>query len=212
MSDFIADIANNENWRYLYSVNKEAVPKLNPKTGEYSGYYPMADLLIPLMITAPLIIVNIASYTAKSTWRYAGKITRSFPFSPVNPGDSVITESKNLIFDKWSNVGGSPYITKVASGQNLIIFDSANQSQYYNQYRINYTPPKWFIDFEIVVYQFTGDISFTYNLLDEEINRVNTRLTNQIERNTNILLNAIRNAAFGSSNNQSNQGNSPFGY
>lgn len=135
------EINNPLNWSIVYTNQLNAVPIR--ENNQIIGYLPMVDLIIPIVLHNPIIAVDIKTLVPVGRlWRYAGKMSRVVDFAL---GEAFSSDERKFLFlNRW----------------NICLFDER-----LTDYRVVYSPPRWFISLNISVYQFEGNVDLPFNFL-----------------------------------------------
>ncbi|MFK0729984.1 MAG: hypothetical protein ACFKPT_25140 [Gloeotrichia echinulata GP01] len=145
MSLNLQDI-NNFSLQYSISVPATSIDMLNGK----NIYARLTNIIVPVIFNRPIISISVTtSVPAGKIWYYAGRCTR---VTPTALGESFV-DNNPLFLGK----------------RNLILFESQEFD-----YTIEYSPPRWFIDVNLGIYQYNGP----YMSLESELNTIKSLLLN----------------------------------
>lgn len=122
-----------------------------------NAHIPIAAWDLGVLSNAEIFAILVNSSNAKQSWRWAGTITRLFPFQP--------------------NVDTSP-IGKASTREDSLQLNRAAVIRFERLSPLSFTffyhPPKWFKDVRIRVWEFIGE---TYNPRQEQLDRIENAVT-----------------------------------
>jgi hypothetical protein len=148
---------NAKDWVLRANQFKTAQLKVAATKTKDAQYLPIPNINLGIKFKAGVLAIGINSQFARPTWSFGGKIYQvvGFPNNfDITPIGGALANEKELPIDKviiWQLL---PRITN-------------------SDYTLLYSPPRWFRDVRIKVWQYTGE---EYNFVDSTLNNIETKL------------------------------------
>lgn len=154
-----ADLQNSANWDLAYSVNKEA-----EKVGGFSVKR-IPDIVLPTYVNSKIIATYTDSDAAPLSWKTSGYVQKE-----ISIGITV----------------GNNQNTKFEFSRKIPLRKAASFSLpgYGENYKLVFSPHKWFLDISLSVWVYTGDLS---DDLIQQLELVRIDLL-RVEKKLDILL------------------------
>ncbi|WP_414622052.1 hypothetical protein [Calothrix sp. CCY 0018] len=155
MSDYLADLKNDNNWQQVYTDSKTV---LYDAAG---GYRPLPVFEIPITFDSPLLIIRTLSDGAKFTWRFSGVLSQRISMSNV----------------------ASPVPTAALNYNRLRINRSSllHFPRYNTDYELIFEPYTWIKNINLAIWSYSG--VFTNELFaqveevrDNELSRIESKI------------------------------------
>ena len=98
MTNLIADLKNDNNWRQAYQDERSVV------FDEAGGYSPLPAFEIPITFDSHLLAVRTLSNNAKFTWRFSGVLSHLFELGNALNANLAIILSKAVLSKAQASV------------------------------------------------------------------------------------------------------------
>jgi len=144
MGNLVVQLDNSSNWNTFYSTTVTATPDANG-----SSFAAIPEYTVPILADKHIIAVSISASNAKPTWHFGGFLNQKIPTGLTVGGlpSTDAVQKRRLYLDRLT----------------LLIF-----RQLTSTYSISVEVPKWFSDFTLVIFEYTGPQSdSTENLINQ---------------------------------------------
>ena len=160
MSEPLLELSNPGNWEQVYDEQFVALDAPNNR------YYPLSDVIVPILFTTPILAFAASSQAAQQNWRL-GYWARQY-IAPTGIGTGAL-EARQI----------KAYLNRTV----LQKFDLLAA-----QYQVRLSFPYWLRRVDAAIWQYTGPISdSTEFLINDQIDLVRVDLL-RIEQKINTLL------------------------
>ena len=157
MSDTLIQLSDSSNWSYRGQVSKTARSEtINRRV----KYFPIPMFDLGFTLNARFLAVEVLVREAKVTWRSGGFLNQSQPIAfatKASPKGQAVSNSAFLLINRT----------------NLVTFPRLSGKSY----RLVYSPPFWFRDVRLRVWQYRGlESNFTEDTVKRIEDKVNQLL------------------------------------
>ncbi len=146
MSDTQIQFTEISNWVLRVNIQKRAIRRVENGKEKYD---PIAPFDLGITLNARFLAVAALIEYGRPTWVHGGFLNQQYPFplnTNISPFQTAITQSQFLLINTVK----------------IVQFPRLSGSNY----RLWYTPRKWFRDIRIKVWQYRGE---EYNFVDSTL-------------------------------------------
>ena len=127
----ILDLANSNNWEPFWST------QVNALQAGANSYYPIPEIICPVLVTSHIIAVNIVQTKGKSYWKFGGFLNQKlFSGTTLSTTPDLNAFTKRKLFLNRVMLFNFPKLTP--------------------NYSLSFEVPYWFEDVSIAVWAYTG--------------------------------------------------------
>lgn len=143
MTNLIADLKNDNNWRQAYQDERSVV------FDDAGGYTPLPAFEVPITFDTQLLAVRTLSNNAKFTWRFSGVLSHLFELGDVISPLPTASHSYHRLRINRSN---------------LIYFPNFG-----TDYQLIFEPYWWIKHINLTIWEYTGEITSAAEKLVAEV-------------------------------------------
>ena len=156
MSQTLIDLNDSNNWTLRTDINQVALSTI---VDQKEKFFPIPEFNLNVSINANFIAVAILINYGKPSWSWGGLLNINFdlPFTTQTSGSKGFSSSESLLINKTKII----QVNKISG----------------SSYGLSYSPPKWFRDVRIKVWQYTG---FEYDFVDDTLYDIQQKINQLI--------------------------------